>query len=207
MAFQEIDNMEPTAPQPITPNTQEPIYQNISDINDILPQNSDVRPFAEIEPYYQVPKSQEPYYEVPKTKPIPLYENVDIMQSVNIISEGDAGTNFTISLNQLEPPKEKPPPPPVDMRQDAGGCNDSTASNSSENFKRINSTKRIKKELHSKRSSFLGIDTELADGDRLLNLPMATPSRSAASFLQEEKQLEKQYLLKAGLYDHSDAGM
>lgn len=205
MAFQEIDNMESTAPQPITSNMQEPIYQNISDINDILPQNTDVSTFAEIEPYYQVPKSQEPYYEVPKTKPIPLYENVDIMQSVNIISEGDAGTNFTISLNQLEPPKEKPPPPPVDINQDAGGCNDSTASNSSENFKRINSTKRIKKELHNKRSSFLGIDTEMADGDRLLNFPTTTPSRSVASFLQEEKQLEKQYLLKTGLYDHSDA--
>lgn len=207
MAFQEIDNMESTVPQPITSNTQEPIYQNISDINDILPQHTDVRKFAEIEPYYQVPKSQEPYYEVPKTKPIPLYENVDIMQSVNIISEGDTGTNFNISLNHLEPPKEKPPPPPVDIKQDAGGCNDSTASNSSENFKRINSTKRIKKELHNKRSSFLGIDSEMADGDRLLNFPTAIPSRTVASFLQEEKQLEKQYILKAGSYDHSDAGM
>lgn len=205
MAFQEIDNMESTAPQPITPNTQEPIYQNISDINDILPQNTEVSTFAEIEPYYQVPKSQEPYYEVPKTKPIPLYENVDIMHSVNIISEGDTGTNFTINLNQLQPPKEKPPPPPVDIKQDAGGCNDSTTSNSSENFKRINSTKRIKKELHNKRSSFLGIDTDMADDDRLLNFPSATPSRSVASFLQEEKQLEKQFLLKTGLYDHSDA--
>lgn len=112
MAFQEIDNVETTAPQQINSNIQEPIYQNIADIEDITSHNSEERTNAENEPYYQVPKSQEPYYEVPKTKPIPLYENVDIMQSVAIISDGGSDTNFTVSYQQ--PPKEKPPPPPID---------------------------------------------------------------------------------------------
>lgn len=206
MAFQEIDNMETTAPQPIDSTIQEPIYQNITDIENTTSQHSDDRVNAGNEPYYQVPKSQEPYYEVPKTKPIPLYENVDMMQSVAIISEGGSDTSFTVSLNHQLPPKEKPPPPPIESKQD-GGCSDFTCNSNSENFKRINSTKRIKKELHNKRSSFLGIETDYVDEDGFMKFSIATPPRAAASILQEEKRLEKQYLLQTGLYDHSDAGM
>lgn len=207
MAFQEIDCMETTALQPINSSIQEPIYQNIADIEDIASQNSEDKTNAENEPYYQVPKSQEPYYEVPKTKPIPLYENVDMMQSVAIISDGGSDTNFTVSLNHQQPPKEKPPPPPIESKPDVGVCSEFTCNTNSENFKRINSTKRIKKELHNKRSSFLGIDTDYVDEDGFSNLSIAIPPRAAASILQEGKRLEKQYLLKTGLYDHSDAGM
>lgn len=205
MAFQEIDCMETTALQPINSSIQEPIYQNIADIEDIASQNSEDKTNAENEPYYQVPKSQEPYYEVPKTKPIPLYENVDMMQSVAIISDGGSDTNFTVSLNHQQPPKEKPPPPPIESKPDVGVCSEFTCNTNSENFKRINSTKRIKKELHNKRSSFLGIDTDYVDEDGFSNLSIAIPPRAAASILQEGKRLEKQYLLKTGLYDHSDA--
>lgn len=48
----------------------------------------------------------------------------------------------------VEPPKEKPPPPPVDDDENP----------SPEPLKRLNSTRRIKKELRTRRSDFLGIE-------------------------------------------------
>ena len=50
----------------------------------------------------------------------------------------------------VEPPKEKPPPPPTDLSDDEN--------HPIEPLKRLNSTKRIKKELRSRRSDFLGIE-------------------------------------------------
>lgn len=147
------------------------------------------------EPYYQVPKPIEPYYEVPKSKkPIPVYENIEIF--------------FPTNGNVLEPPTEKPPPPPppTDDLDDIDGGND-TNDNSLELYenapmKRINSTKRIKNEIRNKRSSFLGIEGNIDD---LEELSLAPPP-DMAQLLQEEKRLEKQLYLKAGLYDSSDTG-
>lgn len=50
----------------------------------------------------------------------------------------------------MEPPKEKPPPPPVDVSDDDNPP--------PEPLKRLNSTRRIKKELRTRRSDFLGIE-------------------------------------------------
>lgn len=50
----------------------------------------------------------------------------------------------------VEPPKEKPPPPPVDASDDENPP--------PEPLKRLNSTRRIKKELRTRRSDFLGIE-------------------------------------------------
>ena len=49
----------------------------------------------------------------------------------------------------VEPPKEKPPPPPVELSDEE--------SLPVESLKRLNSTRRIKKELRTRRSDFLGI--------------------------------------------------
>lgn len=202
MAFQEIDNMESTLS--VCPQNQEPIYQNISDIEKESSQaDLQLNSNMEVEPYYQVPKSQEPYYEVPKTKPIPLYENVDMLHSVPIISDTDVaaseGVKFTLCLNNLQPPKEKPPPPPVEKIQEGENSNEA----SKDNFKRINSTKRIKKEIRNKRSSFLGIETASAEDDALLELSVAPPPR-VTGMLQDERILEKQLLIRSGLHDNSD---
>ncbi|XP_041565234.1 intrastrand cross-link recognition protein isoform X4 [Drosophila elegans] len=74
-------------------------------------------------------------------------------------------------------------------------------------IKRMNSTKRIKKELRNKRSSFLGIETDgdLDDMDTYLELTVAPPP-DMAQLLQEERRLEKQLYIKAGLCDSSDTG-
>lgn len=199
MAFQKIDNMESNSSRQICTQNQEPIYQNVTDIEDVSPRESKLN-HIDVEPYYQVPKSQEPYYEVPKTKPIPLYENIDMLQSVPFIADNDStseGMKYTISLNKLQPPKEKPPPPPTEKTQE---CEESCECK--DNFKRINSTKRIKKEIRNKRSSFLGIDSS-AEDDGSLEFSVAPPSRVACK-TQEEKTFEKQFLMKSGLLDNSD---
>jgi len=74
-------------------------------------------------------------------------------------------------------------------------------------IKRMNSTKRIKKELRNKRSSFLGIenDGDLDDMETYLELTVAPPP-DMAQLLQEERRLEKQLYIKAGLCDSSDTG-
>lgn len=50
----------------------------------------------------------------------------------------------------VEPPKEKPPPPPVEVSDEEN--------QPIEPLKRLNSTRRIKKELRTRRSDFLGIE-------------------------------------------------
>jgi hypothetical protein len=178
------------------------------------------------EDHYQVPKPAEPYYEVPKKiKPIPVYENVDIFYTsgdagvqlpiiADDIDVGSCNTNTTALLtiatkSFMEPPKEKPPPPPVDETTDGEESNEADEELEQpkytiDNFKRINSTKRIKKEIRNKRSSFLGIEGSLED-DNMLALSVAPPPDMAA-LLKEEKRLEKQMFMKAGFCDNSDTG-
>lgn len=188
---------------------------------------------AEHEPYYQVPKFSEPYYDAPKhLRPVPLYENIEVFYSGLENSTLATGTGATLNGDfKLEPPKEKPPPPPVDSPPpfDDVDSIDNTDTWSSDNtyetissrlphvnglaadhpsppIKRMNSTKRIKKELRNKRSSFLGIDTtNLDDEETYLELTVAPPP-DMAQLLQEERRLEKQLYLKAGLCDSSDTG-
>ncbi|EDW34601.1 GL22332 [Drosophila persimilis] len=160
------------------------------------------------EPYYQVPKATEPYYDAPKhLRPIPVYENIDIFytglelspdlgvharslghntdtwSSDNTYETISNGTRRHMQSSQLEPAQPSPP------------------------IKRMNSTKRIKKELRNKRSSFLGIETDgdLDDVESYLELTVAPPP-DMAQLLQEERRLEKQLYIKAGLCDSSDTG-
>ncbi|XP_014091093.3 serine-rich adhesin for platelets isoform X4 [Bactrocera oleae] len=187
----------------------------------------------EQEPYYQVPKSSEPYYDAPKhLRPVPLYENIEVFYTGLENSTLASGTGAALTGGfKLEPPKEKPPPPPIESPPpfDDVDSVDNTDTWSSDNtyetissrlthvnglvtdhpsppIKRMNSTKRIKKELRNKRSSFLGIDTtNLDDEETYLELTVAPPP-DMAQLLQEERRLEKQLYLKAGLCDSSDTG-
>jgi F-box protein 20 len=62
-----------------------------------------------------------------------------------------ADQSFLLSPpTSVEPPKEKPPPPPVDVSDDENPP--------PEPLKRLNSTRRLKKELRTRRSDFLGIE-------------------------------------------------
>ncbi|XP_059622169.1 LIM domain only protein 7 [Phlebotomus argentipes] len=182
----------------------EPIYEIIDDVVE-QPESKAEETLIDLEdeeePYYQVPKPVEPYYEVPKSKPIPLYENVEIFMGASrpSVSSSDAPT--------VQPPKEKPPPPPVedDATDDEGGNEEYEEDVKPDDaMKRMNSTRRIKKEIRNKRSSFLGIEGSTED-DISLELSVAPPPDMSA-LLQEERRLEKQVLFKTGLYESSDTG-
>ncbi|KAL6438879.1 hypothetical protein ACFW04_003740 [Cataglyphis niger] len=79
----------------------------------------------------------------------------------------------------VEPPKEKPPPPPVDDDENP----------SPEPLKRLNSTRRIKKELRTRRSDFLGIEG-VNDDDLEPELTLTKPPDMAA-ILAEERRIEQ----------------
>lgn len=221
--------------------TVEPIYENVDEIQELYAEiekdeeaaakqthkpiehkpETPTAPEAEEdneEPYYQVPKAPiavpEPYYQVPNPKPVPLYENIEIMYTSNNQKYpiGSSGT-------PLEPPKEKPPPPPVDA-SDSEEDEEERDDHDDENghhgdyeeepepqlqdpMKRMNSTRRIKKEIRNKRTSFLGIES-VADEDSYLELSAVVPPPNMTAIIQEELRLEKQMYLKAGLYDSSD---
>lgn len=201
----------------------DPIYENVEEINELYEEiENDEKQLASKlenrtnepdEPYYQVPKSSppEPYYQVPNPKPVPLYENIEIMYtSSNMKYPAQVTQPIPIALKtMMEPPKEKPPPPPADASTD-----DEVAANDTDDddrmllkpqeaMKRMNSTKRIKKEIRNKRTSFLGIEGVNLDDDNFLELSVAPPPDMSA-FIQEERRLEKQMYIKAGLYDSSD---
>lgn len=61
-----------------------------------------------------------------------------------------------------------------------------------ENLKRMNSTKRIKKDIRIKRSSFLGIDS--AQDDELDHKLSIAPPPDMSSLIEEERRLEKLFL-------------
>lgn len=133
---------------------------------------------------------------MPKSKPESLYENVAIVLSANKSAyENGAKDEFSINMRpKLEPPKEKPPPPPVDEDDgEVGDCEDDETQD--QPMKRDNSTRRIKKEIRSKRSSFLGI--EGSKEDEMESLLALHPKF-------DDKQMRKQNYIKAGLYSNSD---
>lgn len=113
-----------------------------------------------------------------------LGHNTDTWSSDNTYETISNGTRRQLQTGALVDPAQPSPP-----------------------IKRMNSTKRIKKELRNKRSSFLGIETDgdLDDMESYLELTVAPPP-DMAQLLQEERRLEKQLYIKAGLCDSSDTG-
>ncbi|XP_058820932.1 uncharacterized protein LOC131683134 isoform X2 [Topomyia yanbarensis] len=205
MAFQAIDNLDGTVDEPCCTNMKEPIYQNVSDVEKDAFHVSKYISNFENESYYQVSKALNPYYEVPKTKPISLYENVDILQLVAISSGSDVLQEdlikLSIGINNIEPPKEKPPPPPTDnVHED---LKEVIPSNFRESFKHMNSTKRIKNEIQFKRSSFLGVEGTM--DSEIIEFSEEPPSK-VTSIMQDKKKIEKEFLLRTDLIDNFDAG-
>ncbi|XP_054005603.1 serine-rich adhesin for platelets isoform X1 [Hylaeus anthracinus] len=87
---------------------------------------------------------------------------------------------FPLGLpTSVEPPKEKPPPPPVDVSDEE--------SLPIEPLKRLNSTRRIKKELRTRRSDFLGIEG-INDDDLERELTLTKPP-DMAMILAEERRI------------------
>ncbi|XP_065355212.1 probable serine/threonine-protein kinase DDB_G0282963 isoform X2 [Calliphora vicina] len=198
-----------------------------------LNSNSNTSSELNMEPYYQVPKPTEPYYDAPKhLKPVPVYENIEIFFNGNLT--GDITTELSGHLQPPKEKPPPPPidsPPPFDDVDSSSHTDTWSSDNTYETLtrhqlnhhnsnnshhlspdhpsppiKRMNSTKRIKKELRNKRSSFLGIEgSSLDDDESYLELTVAPPP-DMAQLLQEERRMEKQLYLKAGLCDSSDTG-
>ncbi|XP_030376451.1 dual specificity protein kinase splA isoform X2 [Scaptodrosophila lebanonensis] len=188
-----------------------------------------------LEPYYDAPKHLRPIpvYENIEI----FYTGLDAAQLANghngITTNGSSISNAMEPPKEKPPPPPTESPPPVppataEDELDGGGNMDTWSSDNtyetiagstrrqqlsevppqpSPPIKRMNSTKRIKKELRNKRSSFLGIETggDLDDVESYLELTVAPPP-DMAQLLQEERRLEKQLYIKAGLCDSSDTG-
>ncbi|XP_076379883.1 smallish isoform X4 [Megalopta genalis] len=103
---------------------------------------------------------------------------------LNLSSDEEIVTGLAFPLGpptSVEPPKEKPPPPPVDVSDEE--------SLPIEPLKRLNSTRRIKKELRTRRSDFLGIEG-VNDDDLERELTLTKPPDMAA-ILAEERRIEQ----------------
>ncbi|XP_070142698.1 PHD finger protein rhinoceros isoform X5 [Drosophila kikkawai] len=173
-----------------------PVYENIEIFYSGLEisQGSALPPVGLMEP----PKEKPPPPPTESPPPVPVRDsrvdeldgldsslghNTDTWSSDNTYETISNGTRRQLQGQLLEPAQPSPP------------------------IKRMNSTKRIKKELRNKRSSFLGIETDgdLDDMESYLELTVAPPP-DMAQLLQEERRLEKQLYIKAGLCDSSDTG-
>lgn len=176
-------------------NSVEPIYEIIEDVTQPKPLKSALKSPGKSKEKSPKEALVEPYYEVPPNrKPIPLYENVDIfLASVNDTNQGQMLSTIPAGVN-LEPPKMKPPPPPVESESESeeGEDEEMVDETPEENLKRMNSTKRIKKDIRNKRSSFLGIESS-QDDELALKLSIAPPPDMSA-LIEEERRLEKQFL-------------
>lgn len=206
MAFEIIDNEadDPSEYMQVQMDKREPIYQNLDNNNYGMETAAD-NSFPK-EMHYQVPRSREPYYVVPKSPArVHLYENVEMifpnssdssrfsMAESNESFGVDDGTEMVFPVDQskylnLQPPKEKPPPLPEQNEIQA---------DQNDNFRRINSTKRIKQEIQTKRFSFLGIEDNNIN-DFALELSVAPSPSMQALLKQEDKRMVNQ------LYQKSD---
>lgn len=170
-----IEDSTPISEVKITPkedlsavNSNFEFIPNITEVDVVLPDT----PLPIIENIFST--------DVIDKKPI-IYENIEIKSSditfpVDFIASDIFGN--PIAPPKMEPPKVKPPPPPPQEVYDGEG-----------NFKRMNSTKRIKKEIQIKRSSFLGL-SEPTDDQIDPEIPIDKPP-DINSFLQKESRMEK----------------
>ncbi|XP_063225787.1 uncharacterized protein LOC134532816 isoform X2 [Bacillus rossius redtenbacheri] len=110
-----------------------------------------------------------------------------------------AGLEFPLGPpTSAEPPKEKPPPPPVDL-------SDEDVPPPVTSLKRLDSTKRIKKEIRRKRSDFLGIEGSNDDSYLEPELKVAPPP-DMTLFLVEERRSEQQ-LYRQSICSESDSAL
>lgn len=156
-------------------NQQQNQYENVDIVNNSVD-------------YQSVPKSAD-YENVVISNNHPQYENVELknyvrinsleepIQTVDILTSDFLNNSpFIMSAALREPPKVKPPPPPPPEEDEKP-------------MKRMNSTKRLKKEIHLKRSSFLGLD-EPTDDQIDPDIGLEKPP-DISTYLQRESKLEK----------------
>ncbi|GFS41302.1 LIM and calponin homology domains-containing protein 1 [Trichonephila inaurata madagascariensis] len=93
---------------------------------------------------------------------------------------GSPELNLIAPSKVAEPPKEKPPPPPLAENETPKAVP----------LKRVNSTKRIKKEIHKRRSNFLGIEN--ADENVACDESIVPPPPGLEQILKVEVELEKE---------------
>lgn len=116
------------------------------------------------------------------TKPV-IYENVEIkpFSLECLIDDSFKNSDFPLAPPKvIEPPKAKPPPPPLDIDDVS----------KTEANKWTDSTNRLKKEIHLKRSSFLGLNEPGFDKTEPEMAIISKPP-DINSFLQSESKLEK----------------
>lgn len=116
------------------------------------------------------------------TKPI-IYENIEIKPYPLdcIIDDSFKSPDFPLAPPKvIEPPKAKPPPPPLDIDE---------IPKTESNTKWVDSTNRLKKEIHLKRSSFLGLNELTLD--KIETEMVISKPPDITNFLQNESKLEK----------------
>nr|CAD7397661.1 unnamed protein product [Timema cristinae] len=116
--------------------------------------------------------------------------------TLNLLSDIEFIADLAFPLGpptSAEPPKEKPPPPPTDL-------SDEDVPPPVTSLKRLDSTKRIKKEIRKKRSDFLGIE---GGNDDELKL---APPPDMVMFLVEERRSEQQ-MYRQSICSESDSAL
>ncbi|CAK9800414.1 Uncharacterized protein CG43427 [Anthophora plagiata] len=153
----------------------------------------DVHDAPETEPV-DVPVSERPTTLTLNKQEITMVDTMSLLSSVspistqilplNLSSDEEIVSALAFPLGpptSAEPPTEKPPPPPVDISDEENLP--------LEPLKRLNSTRRIKKELRTRRSDFLGIEG-VNDDDLERELTLTKPPDMAA-ILAEERRIEQ----------------
>ncbi|XP_047102346.1 uncharacterized protein LOC124721418 isoform X3 [Schistocerca piceifrons] len=136
----------------------------------------------------------------------PITDTSQIIHQIpplNLSSEIEIVAGLTFPLGPVtaaEPPKEKPPPPPPPQSD-----SDDEHVQRGRGLQRIDSTKRIKKEIRRKRTNFLGIEGNADDSYLEPELKVAPPP-DMTTFLMEEQRLQKQ-LYRQSICSESDSNL
>nr|CAD7439615.1 unnamed protein product [Timema bartmani] len=130
-----------------------------------------------------------------------IYSIANQIPTLNLSSDIEFIADLAFPLGpptSAEPPKEKPPPPPTDL-------SDEDMPPPVTSLKRLDSTKRIKKEIRKKRSDFLGIEGGNDDGYLEPELKLAPPP-DMVMFLVEERRSEQQ-MYRQSICSESDSAL
>lgn len=172
--------------------------ENLENSTDIIAVANTIQPFEKNDQEINVFKIDEPqtnglYDSVHNT-------NVSIVNQLSeIILESDPSCLFPLLASTLVPPKEKPPPPPTEISDDETD----TKVIKSKSLRRLDSTKRIKKEIRQKRSSFLGLEGNDDDSYLEPELELIRPP-DMTTLLAEERRIERQ-LYRQSVCSESDS--
>ncbi|XP_066903203.1 LIM domain only protein 7 isoform X4 [Halyomorpha halys] len=173
--------------------------ENLENTTDIIAVTNTIQPFERKDQEVNVFKIDEPqtnglYDSVENT-------NVSIVNQLSeIILESDPSCLFPLlPTSTLVPPKEKPPPPPTEISDDEGD----PKVIKSKSLRRLDSTKRIKKEIRQKRSSFLGLEGNDDDSYLEPELELIRPP-DMTTLLAEERRIERQ-LYRQSVCSESDS--